>query len=159
MVLRKFPVYSFLSRKHGVKGKKKKKEFASFFCMRDVSTPCAELSRFLPETAILGFSIINLVILDIASSVRSVASSQCWQCWTALYVRYSYYREEQSIDRTSRRTWSHGRKTVHSFVRKIALFIISSSTIMEVCNLYISLVKYFPIFSRYWSTNRMLRTE
>lgn len=24
-------------------------------------TPCAELSRFLPETAILGFSIINLV--------------------------------------------------------------------------------------------------
>lgn len=60
MVLRKFPVYSFLSRKHGVKGKKKK-EFASFFCMRDIPTPCAELPRFLPETAILGFSIINLV--------------------------------------------------------------------------------------------------
>jgi len=60
MVLRKFPVYSFLSRKHGVKGKKKKNLLPSFVC-GDISTPCAEFSRFLPETAILGFSIINLV--------------------------------------------------------------------------------------------------
>lgn len=61
MVLRKFPVYSFLSREHGAKGKKKEGICFLLFCMRDVLTPCAELPRFLPETAILGFSIINLV--------------------------------------------------------------------------------------------------
>jgi len=98
MVLRKFPVYSFLSRKHGVKGKKKK-EFASFFCMRDVSTPCAEFSRFLPETAILGFSIINLVSRHCFQ--RRLPHLDVGSVWTALYVRYSYYREERSVNRTS----------------------------------------------------------
>lgn len=104
MVLRKFPVYSFLSRKYGVKGKKKKKEFASFFCMRDVPTPCAEFSRFLPETAILGFSIINLVTRHCLQRPISRLISVLAVCWTALYVRYSYYREERLVDRTLNRT-------------------------------------------------------
>lgn len=65
MVLRKFPVYSFLSRRHGVKGKKKEKNSLPSFCVRDVPTPCAELPRFLPETAIFWVLVLLISPLDI----------------------------------------------------------------------------------------------
>lgn len=64
---------------------------------------------------ILGFSIINLASRHCVSpaSDRSPHLS-VGSVWTALYVRYSYYREERSMDRTLNRASIARRNSIVS---------------------------------------------
>lgn len=99
MVLRKFPVYSFLSRRHGVKGKKKKRiRFLLFLCAGHSHSVCGA-SSFSPGNGyILGFSIINLASRHCVSPASDRSPHlNVGSVWTALCVRYNYYLEERSI--------------------------------------------------------------
>lgn len=88
-----------------------------------VPPPCAPF-RFLPETAILGFSIINLV--STLSSVRSVASSRWWQCMNSLLCQIVTIMRCDLEDRSHLKSWawSHSEDLDRSIFYLSFLFLL-----------------------------------